>query len=111
METNIDISDDDKPVILYSENKATADELACIIFWTGIKENDDNDKKMRDLAAAMSENDYGMISKPLHTKYQTRLTINTKENAEYLYNKYKLIFSSHQKWDWSLFKLSDFKIE
>lgn len=115
METNVDVNnDDEKPIIIYSENKKTADDLASIIFWTGICKHDSNDKKMDDLTKVISTEDFTKIDRyrTIHTEFQSRLFFYNKEDAAYIYNKYRLNADLKAKnWDWSIFKLDDFKLE
>lgn len=112
MDTNVDNPDDDKPTILYSDNKSIADELACIIFWTGLNQDEQNDVKMNKLKAIMTEEDFALINeRPTHTKYQTRLKFNCKEDAIHIYTKYKPKKDQNNKWDWSIFNMDNFKIE
>ena len=113
MDTDAELTDVDKPIVFYEENKSIADELASIIFWTGIDtEENDNTKKMQSLKVYMSEDDFSKINdKTIHSKYQTRLCFNSKEDAVYVYNKYKSNNTLPKEWDWSIFNLSDFRLE
>ena len=115
MDTNIDMTEDDKPILMYQDNMHTADDLASIIFWTGMKYEDDEDNilKMTNLAKIMSVEDFALINtkKTIHTKYQSRLSLGNKENATYVYDKYKLNADMPEGWDWSIFKLADYKLE
>ena len=113
MDTNAELTEGDKPIVFYEENKSIADELASIIFWTGIDtEENDNTKKMQSLKIYMSEDDFRKINdKTIHSKYQTRLCFNTKEDAVYVYNKYKHNNNLPKEWNWSIFNLSEYKLE
>ena len=111
METNIDSPDDDKPILVYHENKAIADALASVIYWTGMKAELSEDERMAALAKVISPDDYALISNPVHNKYQTRLAFSTKEQAEYVYDKYKTNGNMVEGWEWSVFKLNDYKLE
>ena len=95
------------------KQKAMASELASIIFWTGFnKEEDDNHRKMESLKSYMSEENFIKINnKTIHSKYQTRLCFNTKEDASHVYKKYKHNKNMPRKWGWSIFNLSEYKLE
>ena len=112
METNVDDNnEDDKPIINYTANKLAVDDLSSIIFWIGHKEEEDK-KRMTDLSKILSTEDYNKITtKTVHTKYQSRLWFNNKEDSLYVYNKYKLDQGMEPDWKWSILKPTEFKME
>ena len=114
METNIDISTDDRPTIFYNDNKTVAEELASMIFWTGVvsPKDEDNINKMKDLAEFMSEEDFKFIvtDKTVHSKYHSKLAFKSREEAIYIYNKYAKHAHKPENWKWMTFRLEDFNV-
>ena len=114
METNIDTNIDDRPTIFYNDNKTVAEELASMIFWTGVvsPKDEDNINKMKDLAEFMSEEDFKFIitDKTVHSKYHSKLAFKSREDATFIYNKYAKHAHKPENWKWTTFRLDDFNV-
>ena len=110
METNIDNTDEDKPTIAYYENRTICDNLAAIIICTGFEVVLQDEHKMQEIERLLSPEDYNKITESAHTKYQTRITFESKETALEIYNKYTVDPKKPKKWEWSIFQQEKFKM-
>ena len=110
METNVDNKDEDKPTIAYHENKAICDNLSSIIIITGFEIVLEDEHKMLEIKTLLSPEDYPKIIESSHTKYQTRITFESKVIALEIYNKYTADPKKPKKWEWSTFQQEDFKM-
>ena len=110
METNVDNKDEDKPTIAYHENKAICDNLSSIIIITGFEIVLEDEHKMLEIKTLLSPEDYPKIIESSHTKYQTKITFESKVIALEIYNKYTADPKKPKKWEWSTFQQEDFKM-
>ena len=110
METNVDNKDEDKPTIAYHENKAICDNLSSIIIITGFEIVLEDEHKMLEIKTLLSPEDYPKIIESSHTKYQTRITFESKVIALEIYNKYTVDPKKPKKWEWSIFQQENFKM-